>query len=200
MTVGVGTLFASRWLSPRLSGFWASFPEIAIRLVHSPTVLDILPEGFDAAIVWGRGEWPGVTCERILQPKLLPIASPAYINKFGRPARPEQLPEHHLIQEKDFALWWAWFEAAGCDIGRRLSGNAVGDGAVAMQLALDGQGILLGVHEFVGEELRRGTLIPLFEPIVVGEFAYYLLFRKTFQGHGASRSFREWVLGASADD
>ena len=197
LTVGVGSLFAARWLSPRLSEFWMSAPEVSLRLIHSPTIRDSLPSGYDAAIVWGAGNWPNVSTRRILQPALLPVASPGYVDKHGRPNSPSDLAKHLLIQEKAFNLWRAWFEEMGCQIAGNVSGTAAGDGAVAMQLALDGQGVCVGVEDFVKNDLQQGRLIALFDPVTVGEFAYYLVLRTTYESHAAAKQFSDWISQAT---
>ena len=200
LTVGVGSLFASRWLSPRLSGFWMSHPDVSLRLVHSPVVRDSLPDGYDAAIVWGTGTWPNVSVRRILQPALLPVASPDYVDRHGCPTSPSDLAKHPLIQEKGFDLWRAWFEEVDCQVGGKVSGTTAGDGAVAMQLALDGQGICLGVKDFVEDDLRQGRLIALFDPVTVLQFAYYLVLRATYESHVAATQFVDWITAVSGDN
>ncbi len=199
LTVGVGSLFAARWLSPRLSGFWMSNPDVSLRLVHSPVIRESLPEGFDAAVVWGRGNWPNVSVRRILQPALLPVASPDYIDRQGRPNSPSDLAKHLLVQEKGFDLWRAWFEEVGCQVSENVSGTTAGDGAVAMQLALDGQGVCIGVRDFVEDDLRQGRLIALFDPVTVGKFAYYLVLRTTYESHLATKQFVDWITRVGND-
>ena len=66
---------------------------------------------------------PNVSTRRILQPTLLPVASPGYIEKHGRPGHPSDLAQHLLIREKGIDLWRAWFEAMGCQIDSNVPGD-----------------------------------------------------------------------------
>jgi len=197
LTVGVGSLFASRWLSPRLSDFWITHPNISLRLIHSPVIQDSLPRGFDAAIVWGRGNWPNVSSQCILQPALVPVASPDYIARHGRPARPEDLSGHSLIQEQGAHLWHAWFETMGCEAVGEIRGTSAGDGAVAMQLALDGQGIGIGVQEFIEDDLSHNRLTALFPPTALSDFAYYLVSRTIKSPDAPVEQFSRWITRIS---
>ena len=194
LTVGVGSLFASCWLSPRLSEFWLAHPEISLRLAHSPVIKNALPEDLDVAIVWGKGNWPNVLAQCVLHPALLPVAAPEYLAKHGRPKSPTDLLSHSLIQEQDISLWNAWFEQKGQIIDSNMIGISAKDGAVAMQLALDGQGIHIGVKDFIEDDLKQGRLVELFEPIKLNEFAYYLVYRKTSDISETEKHFIAWLM------
>ena len=61
LTIGVTTYFASRWLSPRLTGFMHTHPDIRLRIQPMIDLQNFAGEEVDLAIRWGNGEWTG--CE-----------------------------------------------------------------------------------------------------------------------------------------
>jgi len=194
LTIGVGSLFASRWLSPRLSAFWLSHPGLSLRLVHSPNLENTLPNELDAAIVWGEGGWRGLVTIRLFQPRLVPVASPDYLAKHDRPVLPADLSSHLLIQEQGLELWSAWFETVDHTSHSGVVGTVAGDGTVALQLALDGQGICIGVRDFIEEDLKQGRLVALFEPVIVRDFSYFLVLRHADQQRAATKQVSDWIL------
>src|SRR5215218_1519888 len=53
--------FAQRWLLPRIGRWRERYPDLAIEIDASINAVDILREGFHAAIRQGVGPWPGLT-------------------------------------------------------------------------------------------------------------------------------------------
>jgi len=66
LTIGVTTYFASRWLSPRLTGFMHTHPDIRLRIQPMIDLQNFAGEEVDLAIRWGNGEWTGCEIEKLL--------------------------------------------------------------------------------------------------------------------------------------
>ena len=192
LTVGVGTLFASRWLSPRLSEFWQACPDVALRLIHTPDLSRPAALEADAVVAWGRGDWPGVDKSLIFRPHLVPIASPGYLVANGRPSTPQDLLSHNLVEEFG-TLWADWFKEQGLEPLAPKSTTIVRDGVLALQLALDGQAVALGVEEFLAADFSSGNLEPLFKPRTSQDDAYYLLTPTHSRASEALTAFRSWI-------
>ncbi len=139
----------------------------------------------------------GKSSQPILKQAFLPVASPSYIYKHGRPTSPETLDDHLPIQEQGLGLWWSWLEATHCDIADPVTGALADDGAVAMQLALDGQGVCIGVKEFIEDDLGQGRLIALFDPVILSSFAYCLVHRPPSQVRAPVSKFADWIALAA---
>ena len=196
LTLAVGTLFASRWLSPRLGDLQQENPDIALKLTRSPTADEF--EGVDAsaAILWGSGDWREHRATPVFQPALLPVASPDYLARQGTPEDPRALAQHTLIVEDRFSMWQMWFGAQGFEIdqppGKTL---VVRDGSLSMQLALDGQGIYLAVAEFIEPELAAQTLLPLARATTLGSMAYHFACPERLAGDPRVTRLRQWFSG-----
>ena len=65
LRVSVLPSFAQRWLLPRMGRWRERHPDIALEIDASQQVVDLLREGFHAALRQGRGPWPGLESERI---------------------------------------------------------------------------------------------------------------------------------------
>ncbi|NRB00645.1 MAG: LysR family transcriptional regulator [Rhodobacteraceae bacterium] len=55
--------FATHWLMPRLGDFWTRHPDIELSITPSTEVVDLRRDGFDMAIRYGSGHWPGTDAE-----------------------------------------------------------------------------------------------------------------------------------------
>ena len=66
LSLAILPTFGTRWLAPRLPGFLAENPGITINLVTRLTQFDFRNEAVDAAIHFGRTDWPGADCVHLM--------------------------------------------------------------------------------------------------------------------------------------
>ena len=67
LTVTTTSSFAVKWLVPRLGGFQRANPEIDVRISTGTGLVDFSREDVDIGIRYGRGQWPGLTAERLVE-------------------------------------------------------------------------------------------------------------------------------------
>ncbi|MDE2370213.1 MAG: LysR family transcriptional regulator [Burkholderiales bacterium] len=102
---------ASLWLMSRLRGFAQAYPEIALNLSAAHTPSDFELGQSDIDIRYGVPNWPGLVVEPLFEERILPLASPAFIQEH-RLKRPEQLLGVKLIQSNVSVVQWPdWFAA-----------------------------------------------------------------------------------------
>jgi len=102
---------ASLWLMSRLHGFALAYPDIALNLSAAHTPSDFELGQADIDIRYGVPNWPGLVIEPLFEERILPLASPAYIQAH-RLKRPEQLLGVKLIQSNVSVVQWSdWFGA-----------------------------------------------------------------------------------------
>jgi len=77
MRVTVLPSFAQRWLLPRMGRWRERHPDIAIEIHASQQIVDLQREGFHAAIRQGRGHWPPLVAERLIDSPLIVVGCPA---------------------------------------------------------------------------------------------------------------------------
>jgi DNA-binding transcriptional LysR family regulator len=83
---------------PNLPSFLELYPEVEFELVGSDRKLDLIREGIDCSIRSGGVEDRGLAEQFIGNLEVLNVVSPAYIKKFGKPKKLEDLKDHRLIQ------------------------------------------------------------------------------------------------------
>jgi len=100
--------FGTLQVAPLLPDFLAAFPEISIDLHLSDAMTDLIGEGFDAAIRIAVQPGASLAVRRLCQVPRYLVASPAYLDKHGRPKHPLHLAEHRCIgysYTRDTEVW-----------------------------------------------------------------------------------------------
>lgn len=192
--LALGPSIASRWLMPKLSEFWAEFPNVDLELQQSP--LQVSPENMDADlfITWSDGKFHGMVSEILLNVSAIPVASPQLIAKLGRPTSPTDLLNFPLIHQRDTIGWFNWLKAAGVDIESPPAGSIIEDANVLLGGAASGQGAVLGWLPLINDDLINGRLVQLFDFSLTETRAYYLASRNEVSTKPIIKSIKHWLL------
>src|SRR5690606_18385426 len=71
--------FGMHWLAPRLARFARAHPEVTVHLSTRMRPFDFTDTGFDAAIHYGREDWPQVSFLKLMDEDILAVAAPKLI-------------------------------------------------------------------------------------------------------------------------
>lgn len=153
--------FARRWIAPWLPDFVAAYPDVRLELLHTERFVDLVAEGFDAAVRIGELTDSNLVVRRLASFDTILCAAPAYLAGRGAPARPEELEGHACLTFPKPRYWPDW--RLRSDSGRaiqRISGPILSDEGEGLLLAcLGGAGILPAPEWAVGRELAKGRLV-----------------------------------------
>lgn len=95
--LAVPMAFGLKWLAPVLPDFFELYPEISIDLHMSDAVVDLIGDGFDAALRIAVLPDSSLVARRLAYVAPFILAAPAYLERHGRPEHPRALiPEHCL--------------------------------------------------------------------------------------------------------
>ena len=158
---------ASQLLTPVLPVFIERYPDVEIDISVNNRLIDIIASGFDAGIRHG-----GTVPEDMIAQRLSPdfrwrtAASPAYIERFGRPNHPGELASHRCVRFRlgnDQVYPWE-FDAAGEIINVDVAGPiTVRDSHTMLDLGLRGAGIIYGPEPVLSRYAASGQLEWLLE-------------------------------------
>lgn len=163
LTVTVMPTFATNWLVPRLPEFQAQHRAAGIDLHTSGEIenLGARPD-LDCAIRLGRGPWPGLASEPLLQVHAMPVVSPRLLDAMDRVRHPRELLSHRLIgTDHQIEFWQEWFAAHGINAAPENC-LAFDNLQVVYEAAAAGMGIALGLEPLIRPLLASGRLVPLF--------------------------------------
>jgi DNA-binding transcriptional LysR family regulator len=191
LTITVASVFASRWLVWRVGKFTALHPDIEVRMVVSPTLVDLRHSDIDAAIRYGRGQWPGVKAELIGGALYRPVCAPELAKAIRTPADLARVP---VIHETTSMLSWAdWFAAAGLPEAPQLTGPTITDSALAFDAAIAGQGVLLAVDMMSADPVSDGRLVRPFPMAVKSGLGYWLAVADNRRESRKVKLLRDWL-------
>lgn len=194
--------FGTRWLIPRLGSFLAAHPDIDLRISTSDALVDFASDSVDVGIRFGRGRYPGLRSEKLLDDHFVVVATPAHAAKVRRP---RDLLEQVLLSDDHDDAWPRFAESVGLAIPSTTKRRRITDSGLLVEAAARGQGVALARRSLIVDELRTDRLrilLPEVPTIPVG-FAYHLVgLRETFRRPEVA-AFREWLhraIGELADD
>jgi DNA-binding transcriptional LysR family regulator len=162
--------------APAVADFMVRYPELQVALILNDRFVDPYDEGFDVTLRIGALDDSSLAARKLAQIEMGLYASPAYLERHGRPRGPDDLKSHvalHYGKPSAQTEWALRGTARAVPIHYRLCSN---NGDALRVAALAGLGIALIPAFLVREELRKGTLVALldgFEPKPIDLYAIY---------------------------
>jgi DNA-binding transcriptional LysR family regulator len=147
-----------QWIAPIMADFQQLHPQLTVQLDLTDVVVDLLDSSLDMAVRFGSLADSSMIARPLAPNYRVLCAAPAYIERYGAPAQPDDLGRHRciLIGDQPRAEWR--FEGND-SIGVRVAGSLItNDGAAAHAWALHGVGIALKSIWDVGDDIAAGRL------------------------------------------
>ncbi len=183
--------FGMHWLAPRLARFAAAHPEVTVNLSTRLRPFDFASGNLDAAIHYGRQDWPGVAYMKLMDEALLAVAAPALVPEPLAQARDVlALPLLQIDSRTgDWGRWLAHHDAPGL----RPPAMLFDQYATMAQAAIHGMGVALMPTFLIGAELAAGRLVRVHGGAVPALGAYYLVWPEARAPRAPLASFRDWL-------
>ncbi|MDD1139641.1 transcriptional regulator GcvA [Pseudomonas sp. TNT2022 ID233] len=196
LTISTLVSVASKWLLPRLPSFREAYPEIDVRISAMTRLVDFRKAGIDAAIRYGNGEWPGLRADWLMSDEIFPVCSPRLLTGDKPLKTPADLAHHPLLQVSGLTAndWNDWLHAAGqpplTAKGPRLTFDLA---MMAVQTAIDGQGVCIGRSTYVDDDLRAGRLVAPFDLRLKSTSGFYFVTPHENAESKKILAFRQWL-------
>ncbi|WLH81012.1 LysR family transcriptional regulator [Pseudomonas sp. FP2335] len=97
LRVSASVTFARMHIIPQLGAFLAQYPEITVDVILDDRSLNLVEEGIDVALRMGNLDDSNLTARKIGESPCVILATPAYFERCGEPATPEDLMQHEAI-------------------------------------------------------------------------------------------------------
>ncbi len=192
-----------RWLAKRVPQFLADHPQVKLTLSTCAVEWEFDEVHADVGMVY---------CETAPDPAkhhwvplynyaLFPVCSPALAATMGAAPTPHDVMTKPLVAiYTEQQNWETWFASAGVTSAPAAPYLLVDTLAVALEMALEGEGIALVNGPFVDADLAAGRLVRpvMHEALCPG--AWGLICRKDMKDNLRIRTFMDWVVGNVAGD
>ena len=202
LTVTTGPSFAAKWLVPRLHRFMQQNPAADVRVEVTQEVVELGWTGVDIAVRFGHGNYPGMRVDRLFDEMISPVCSPRLAAGDPPLKHPRDLRHHTLIhvdwqtQGATWPDWQMWMLAAGIDSDTPLRALHFSQTSLAVQAAIDGQGVALSESTLVADDIAACRLMHPFDVSIRGPaaLAYYLVSPRSGTGSPLVEGFRDWII------
>jgi DNA-binding transcriptional LysR family regulator len=177
---------AARVVLPRIvPAFLAAYPDIRLEVVAEDSFVDVLAAGCDAGIRYDEHLEKDMIAIPIgpREQRYATVASPAYLDRRGRPEHPRELLDHACLLGRftSGAMTTCWeYERDGEVVRLEPSGPLIvrvgGATDLAVEAAIAGTGVLNLFEDWLRPYLDSGVLEPVLKPWWLrfsGPFLYY---------------------------
>ncbi len=199
LKVSMGTGFGRQYIVPLLGEFLGRYPGIQPDWHFENRPVDLISEGFDAAIAGGTELSPGVVARELAPAHRVLLASPAYLDAQPPLYSPADLAEHTGIlirspqtgRVRPFSLRDRSGQQAPVTLQQRMT---MSDANAACEVAEAGLGITLVAMPHALPYLERGTLVRVLPDWYVDTGMLSLYFTATRLLPAKTRVFVDFVV------
>jgi DNA-binding transcriptional LysR family regulator len=182
---------------PLVSRFLAAHQRVQVDIVVSNALVDLVSGGFDAGIRFGET----IAQDMIAMPigprqRSAVVASPDFLARHARPARPEDLKTLPCIRLRfDSGRYYAWeFERGGVELAVEVDGPlTMNDQSLMVEAALDGVGLAYAFEGQVAALVAAGRLVRVLEDWCPSYSGFYLYYPSRRQLPAALRAFVDFI-------
>ena len=197
LRVNVDPFFSSLLLGPRLETFLAEHPDLELELITRDRLGDMVADGFDLAIRFGAPRSSSLVARALFDTRILTVAAPAYLNRQGRPEKPQDLQNHACIQFRDpeTSRPFEWEFHQGSTVVRvpTHSQLTVNDVRTMHEVCLSGYGIAQ-IMQFGSEALlAEGRLVELLSDWGDERFTLHALYPSRIHPPAKTRQFLAFI-------
>ena len=189
--------FLQIWLLPRIRSFRRKHPDVELRFHSSRELVDFSRAAIHVAIRFGRGNYPNLHCEKLLDDWIVPVGTPELIKQYGMIERGADLSKYPLL-EGDDAPWRIW-QKTDEEIAWQSRPPAIDDSAGLMIAAEEGLGFALSRWTVVTRSIQKGTLRLASKEALPFGSAFYFVCPRPFLALPKVAQFREWIFAAARD-
>lgn len=187
--------FGTEQLASELAEFMAIYTDITVELILNDRVIDLLGEGFDAAIRIGHLPDSSLISRALAPYKMMIAATPDYLKAKGVPETPADLPLHHCLG------FTHWHTRGGWRLGRKDVAQTMlpvnrfecNHGPALRMVALRDAGLVMQPHFLLQEDVNKGKLVSVLEAFIPDAKPMQIVFLKERQQQPKIRALIDFI-------
>lgn len=189
-------------VAPLLADFHARYPEVRVDLNLDDRKLDIVEQGFDLSVRISDLPDSSLVARRLCSCRHLIVAAPSYLEQMGRPATPADLGAHRVLtyRYQESSIDWHFQYADNKTEHIQIDGHTRINNSLAIRSAvLAGLGIARMPSFVVGQDVKAGNLITLFDDTRTLEVSIFLIYLQRRHLSPKVRAFVEYMAARFSD-
>ncbi len=191
LVVSVAPAFASKWLLARLSRHFDLHPGVLLRIDASVQLADVDRSDIDIAVRLGKGDWPGVRAELLLEQEIFPVCAPTIATTLKNV---DDLASAWSIDDDSSMITWdSWFEAAGVAPVTMQRGATFTDPLLCLESVIAGHGVMLAWQLLAADALADGRLVAPFGIRAASGLGYWLVTSPNRPESTKVKNFKKWI-------
>lgn len=195
--------FGRARIAPAVSDFIARFPSMQIQLHLTDRPVSLQEEGFDIGIRFGDVPDARVNARLLQKNRRFVCAAPAYLERHGTPASPQELTRHAcIVLRENESAYGTWHFSRGkraetVKVDGALSSN---DGSAVLHWALEGRGVVVRSEWEIAAHVARGALVPLLEDWALPNADIHAIYLERNQLSTKLRTFVDFLQAFLKDE
>lgn len=188
------------WLMPRLIEFSQQFPHIELELIAIDQLADFATGHYDGHIHFGSGDYHGCEAKFLAHESVYPVCHPELLNKTSNHSLEALIKEQTLLiykagieDEPGGVSWGGWLQQFAIDKPAELSQMWFSHVSMTLLAAKLKQGIALGWHHMVVDDIATGQLCRLTDDEMNTSYNYYLVAPNKAWNNKTFTLFATWL-------
>jgi DNA-binding transcriptional LysR family regulator len=200
LRVNLDPYFSRLILGPRLGAFLESYPQLRLELITTDHLGDLVGDGFDLAVRFGHPRPSTLIARKLLDTRMVTVAAPAYLQRYGHPKDPRELENGHHVciqfRDPETGRPYPWeFHKRRKKLVLETSGSlTVNDAGTLYSVCLAGHGMAQVMDLGVGPMLADGRLVEVFPDWPDERFPLYALHPSRHHLPAKTRAFLDFII------
>ena len=199
LRLSVQPFFGSEMFVPRMAELNDEHPDIDIELGSSDEAREKHPANVDLSIRLFRAPPEGFESDLIFPLRLVPVCASAFRDKLKLKRRRIVSDFPVIVHETYPQAWKQWSAGAGVQLPEAGKVTKLDTMIAVVRAAERGIGAALVPVPLSDAWIESGSLVRLFDHVLVADVSYYLVYRKIALADDGVAALRDWVLQTFAD-
>ncbi len=196
VTIGTTSAFAQFWLMPRLGQFWKQHQDIVVDHVISDKTQDSMISPVDLRVRYCSGQFQDEHGTKLFDDQIMAMASPVFL----RDREVKNLADIAALPllsvegvDWSWTSWSDYLRDAGVN-AKRLNVRRFNSHIIAVQAALDGQGVVLGWKSFMEPLVTSKQLLVVGNHEMEAPQSFYLTWSMKRPLSAEAAVLKDWLL------
>jgi len=198
LRIDMPVAFGRLKIVPLLAPFQAQYPELTLALSFIDRYVDLVEEGVDVAVRFGRLRDSTLMARRLTQTQFRVVGAPRYFAKHGRPRTPDDLAAHNClaftVHDTRLARDWR-FARDGAETSVTPTGTmSFSHGGALCDAVCAGYGLAQLHDYYLDDALAAGRLEPVLEKFKPETDPIWLVYPQTRHLSPKVRAFIDFMV------